>query len=71
MKNFIYPHEELIKSDVKMFETVNGPYSLENFGKFLTLTKELYLMHCKTQIVEFNYKDLNTFFEIYYKELKK
>ncbi len=71
MKNFIYPHDELIKEDVKIFEAVNGFYCLDNFGKFLALIKDLYLMHCKTQMVEFNYKDLNTFFELYYKELKK
>jgi len=65
-KQFINPNIELIKSDVKMFIQLNGKLDFDNFGKFLNLVVNVYVMHQKTQKVEFNANDLESLFNQYH-----
>lgn len=65
-KQFINPNIELIKSDVKMFIQLNGKLDFDNFGKFLNLVVNVYVMHQKTQKVEFNANDLTDLFNQYH-----
>ena len=65
-KHFINPNIELIKSDVKWFIELNGKLDFDNFGKFLNLVVNVYEMHQKTQMVEFNANDLTDLFNQYH-----